>query len=78
MSAEVDVFDGGRASLAALRTRCRRRLRAFGELTVDEHGEAFLEAERRVVGVLALLEEAAGHARQPQRGEPVEGGVVST
>ena len=66
----------GNLSRAAFQHALQAPVGAFGELAVDEHGEAFLEAERRVVGVLALFEQAADHARQAQGAEPVNGGVV--
>lgn len=76
-SSEVEVFDGGREPQAGcFQHALQAPVGAFGELAVDEHGEAFLKPECRVVGVLALFEEAADHARQAQGGEPVEGGVV--
>src|SRR5436190_1895290 len=59
---EVDGFDGGREPQPG---RFQHALEAavgpFGELAVDEHGEAFLEPARCVVGVLALFEETADH-----------------
>ncbi len=76
LSAEVDVFDGGRAAqLGRLQDSFQFAVAAFGELAVDEHGEAFLEAERGVVGVLALFEETSHHAGEPEGVQPVDGGV---
>ena len=49
---------------------------ALGELPVDEQPQALLEAQALVVGVLALLEQAPGHAGQAQGVEPVDGWVV--
>ena len=73
---EVDVLDGGRrAQPGCFQAAVHAPAGPFGELAVDEHGKALLEAQGVVVGMLALFGEPSGHAGQLQGVQALEGGV---
>ena len=73
---EVDALDGGgHPERGGFKHAVQPAVVALGELPVDKHGQAFLEPQRVVVGMLALFEQAPGHAGQPERVQPIEGGV---
>ena len=68
--------DAGMRSLAGLSSARGAGSRAR-PLSVDEHPEALLEAERLVVGVLPCSCEAGGHGREPEGIESSTVGLVS-
>jgi hypothetical protein len=74
---EVDVLDDGVGSqLGLLQATLETAVLPLGDLPVDEHPEALLEAERLVVGPLTLLGEPGGHRHQPQGMKSLDGLVV--
>ena len=65
LAAEVDVFDDGvAAQLGRLQVARSAPVLAFGQLPVDEQPEAFLEAQRLVLGLVCLFGQARGHGRR--------------
>src|SRR6266705_1600450 len=76
-AAEVDVLDGGgEAQPGGFEAAGDAAAGPVGQLAVDEQAESFLEAQPGVAGLGLLLGQAGGHGVQPQRLQPVDGGVV--
>jgi hypothetical protein len=74
--AEVNALDGGgQPEPGRLEHALQAAVLALGELPVNQHAEALLEAQGVVVGMLALFDESPGHARQVKRVQAVQGGV---
>src|SRR5260370_24910050 len=61
---ELDALDGGgHTEVGRLEHPLQSTVVAIGELTVDEHAESLLEAQRVIVGVLAQIGRASCRER---------------
>lgn len=75
-TAEVEVLDRRvDAELGRPEVPLQAAVVAVLGLPVDEHPQALLEGEGLVVGAFELLREGAGHAREVERVELLEGRV---